>query len=232
LDRPEVRNALDLSAAEALLSALAAVADDDDTAVVILTGTGGAFCAGADLPALVHAVASTPALEVMRRAGQTVRALHRLPQLTIAAVDGPAVGAGWGLAMACDIRIAGARACFKAPFVQMGLGPDYGLSSTLPGAVGHERALELLMTGRTVDPQQALQLGLLAEVADDAFSCAVQLAARITTAPKQAIRSAKASVAAAGDADFDDVVDNLEATAQAALLAHPDFADRIRRWMG
>ena len=231
IDRPDSLNALDLAVVDGLSAALTNLADSDDVSVVVLTGAGESFSAGADLSVLSEALASEPPLDLMRRCGIPLRALAHLPQLTIAAVNGPAIGGGWGLAMACDLRIAGPRARFGATFARLGLGPDYGLSATLPRAIGRQRALELLMTGRFISAEQAARIGLVAEVADDVLSRALELATDIVTVPARAIRSIKATLREAENAGMDEVVDRIEAGAQAALFEHTDFGADAAAWI-
>jgi enoyl-CoA hydratase/carnithine racemase len=231
LDRPDSLNALDGDLIDGMAARFTELAHDETASVVVVTGAGRSFSSGADLSLLADGVGSEPPLEMMRYAGRALRALAKLPQLTIAAVHGPAVGAGWGVAMACDIRIAGPQARFGATFVRMGLGPDYGLSATLPQAVGRQRALELLMTGRFVEAEEAARIGLVTEVARCAQTRALELAADVATIPARAIRSVKTTVQKAEGSDIDDVVDRIEAHAQAALFEHPDFLADAAGWM-
>lgn len=231
LDRPDSLNALDGTLIDGMVERFTELANDDTVTVVVVTGAGRSFSSGADLSLLADAVAAQPPLQIMRYVGRPLRALAKLPQLTIAAINGPAVGAGWGVAMACDIRIAGPQARFGATFVRMGLGPDFGLSATLPQAVGRQRALELLTTGRFVDAAEAAQIGLVTEVADCAQTRAVQLATDVASVPQRAIRSVKATLRAAQGSGIDDVVDHIEAHAQAALLEHRDFLSDAAAWM-
>jgi enoyl-CoA hydratase/carnithine racemase len=237
LNRPGSLNAIDVALIDGMMTAFTELAGDDGVTVVILTGAGRGFCSGADLAALSAEIGADGAglrsmsvVEWMRGVAQPVLALNRLPQLTIAAVDGPAVGAGWGLAMGCDIRIAGPSASFCATFVRMGLGPDYGLSRTLSDAVGRARALELLATGRTVDSTEAQQLGLVLTVADNPLDAATELAATIATVPGRTIRALKSALGRSSNADIATVVNEIEATAQAELFTHPDFLAGAADW--
>lgn len=230
LDRPASMNALDGALIEALPVTFAEIADDEQVKVVIVTGAGRGFCSGADLSALTDGLRSGPAVEFMRLVGRPLVALAHLPQVTIAAVNGPAIGAGWGLAMACDIRISSTTARFGATFVRMALGPDYGLSHTLPAAVGRERALELLMTGRIIDASEADRIGLTSVVAEDALHEALDRARDIATAPCRTLRSIKATLQRSAGAGIDDVIDEIEAEAQAALFEHPDFLTDAAAW--
>jgi enoyl-CoA hydratase/carnithine racemase len=231
LDRPDTLNALNGALMDGMVARFGELADDDTVAVVVVTGAGRGFSSGADLSQLADGVSSVPPLEIMHWVGRPLRALANLPQLTIAAVNGPAVGAGWGLAMVCDIRIASPQARFGATFVRRGLGPDYGLSATLPLAVGRQRAVELLMTGRFVDATEAAHIGLVTEIAECAQARAVELATDVACVPQRAIRSVKATLGAAQGSSIDDVIDRIETHAQAALFEHPDFLTDAAAWM-
>ncbi|NOP95832.1 enoyl-CoA hydratase-related protein [Mycolicibacterium fortuitum] len=230
LRRTDKLNAIDLDMTDAIEATCESLADEHEVSVVILTGAGRGFSSGADLSSLAaHAAAGARAM--MRTAGRSVRALARLPQLTICAVNGPAVGAGFGLVLACDLRIASPTARFGATFANMGLGPDFGLSRTLPGTVGRHRALELLLSTRLIDATEALRLGLVNEIADDAVERSRELAEQFVRVPLRTIRSIKATLAAAENADFDRVVDQIEAEAQTRLLEHPDFLSDASAWI-
>lgn len=231
LNRPETLNALDSGLMEELDVSLQAVAEQDDVHVVILTGAGRGFCSGADLGILSVLAEADSTFELMKHVSRPVQRLHHLPQLTIAAVNGPAAGAGWGLAMSCDIRIAAASARFGATFARMGLGPDYGLSKTLAEAVGRDRALELLMTGRIIDAHEACAIGAVSTVVEDAVAHAVRLATEVASAPGRTIRSVKRTLRSAADVDFDTAVEVIEARAQAELFNHPGFAEVAAVWV-
>lgn len=231
LNRPEVLNALDEELMADLDAALSRLAADDDVHVVILTGAGRGFCSGADMKILSVLAESDSTFAMMKEVSRPVLTLHRLPQLTIAAVNGPAAGAGWGLALACDIRIAATSARFGATFAQMGLGPDYGLSKTLPAAAGRDRALELLLTARIIDAREAAEIGAVSAVVDDALAEALRLAAEVVAAPARTIRSVKRTLRLAATADFDRAVEEIEAQAQAELFNHPDFMDVAAAWI-
>ena len=231
LNRPELLNALDEELMAELDAALNRLAADDDIHVVILTGAGRGFCSGADMSILSVLAESDSTVTMMRDVSKPVTTLHRLPQLTIAAVNGPAAGAGWGLALACDIRIASVRARFGATFARMGLGPDYGLSKTLPAAVGRDRALELLMTARIIDAHEAEKIGAVSAVVDDARADALRLAADVVSAPGRTIRSVKRTLRLAETADFVGAVDMVEAQDQAELFNHPEFMEVASAWI-
>ncbi|HEY0451257.1 amino acid adenylation domain-containing protein [Actinophytocola sp.] len=193
LDRAESLNGIDGAMADELVEVFAGLAADEVVSVVVVTGAGQGFSVGAGLPAGRE---SSP-VELTRRVNLAVVALNRLPQLTIAAVNGPAMGAGWGLAMACDIRVAGPTVRFGAPLARVGAGPDSGLSHTLPRTIGYARAVELLATGRIVHEDEAVRLGLVSSVVGNPVEEAIGLASTIAAAPVQSVRSVKSTVQAA-----------------------------------
>lgn len=188
LDRPARLNALDDETVQEIARLLDVVDADDDCRVLILTGSGRGFCAGFDLTLAADAPDSARLGETrawMRRqerfAGLVTR-LRALRQPVIAAVNGPAHGAGLGLALAAEIRIAAHSARFSAAFIKVGMSScDIGVSWLLPRAIGTSRAFELMLTGRTVDAQEAERIGLVSEqVADDRLAeRAIELAASI-----------------------------------------------------
>lgn len=231
LDRPERLNAID----EALFEALPAVFDElggeADVRAVVLTGAGRGFCSGLDLQADPPPSELAAARTWMQGTHRGPRGLYELAQPAIAAVNGAAAGGGLGLALACDIRIAAPAASFSAPFVRMGLTPDFGVSGLLPRAIGTEAALELLLTGRKVDADEALRLGLISRVADDALEASVAVAERIASMPGDAPRRIKALVRASGAADHATVLSDLEPAAQAVGLSDPGFAERAGTWL-
>ncbi|HJU80448.1 MAG TPA: enoyl-CoA hydratase-related protein [Acidimicrobiia bacterium] len=133
--------------------------------VLVVTGAGGAFCSGADLdPAARSETGVLANRRRMQRVGEAAMALHRLTKPTVALVDGIAAGAGMNLALGCDLVVATTRARFSEIFVQRGLTVDFGGSWLLPRIVGLQRAKELSLTGRIIDAEEALGIGLVLEV--------------------------------------------------------------------
>ena len=195
LNRPDSRNALSLEIREGLANAVLQMRDDDKVHTVILTGTGGAFCAGGDISLMLESKAD--GVEFRDR----MRALHRwffelvnMEKPVIAAVDGAAFGAGLSLALAADFVIATRRSKFCAVFGRIGLIPDLGAMQMLPRIVGQQRAKELVFTARTVAAEEAKQLGMVYEIVEDAATLkqsAEQLAARFGEASTTAIGMAK-----------------------------------------
>lgn len=215
------------------LDALRSLAEDQDTRVVVLTGAGRGFCTGMDLSALDEMAPIEVGAQTawMRNLMGASLALSQLPQPVIAAVNGPATGGGFGYAMACDIRIASRTALFAATFVRMAMGPDAGLSHSLPRAIGHARALELILTGDQVSAEEALALGLVSQVVDDALAAALDLAERLASAPAHTSRSIKQTLRRSAAADFETAVMDIEAPAQAELICHPDWLANATAWV-
>ena len=186
LTRPDRLNALNGNAVAELHEALTATAKDPECRVVILTGSGRAFCAGGDLKDEASTWRpETPVStlwESQTSFSNLTLGIRRMPQPVIAAVNGPAMGAGFVLAACCDLRLASTSACFAASFANIGLsGCDMGLSWLLPGLVGVGRAHEIMLTGRTVSADEALSVGLVlntypdSELMDQAMKLAKQL---------------------------------------------------------
>jgi 2-(1,2-epoxy-1,2-dihydrophenyl)acetyl-CoA isomerase len=185
LDRAEKLNAVNGALADSFASAVADAAAEDDVRVLVITGAGRAFCAGLDLsesPALPDATRAER-LDPYAWVGTWVRRLLACEKPVIAAVNGPAAGAGFGLALACDLRLVADSARLTAGYVRRGLSPDAGVSWLLPRHVGLARASEILLTGRDVDAGEAVRIGLAtasapdAELAERVRALASQLAA-------------------------------------------------------
>jgi 2-(1,2-epoxy-1,2-dihydrophenyl)acetyl-CoA isomerase len=170
LDRPDKLNAVNGPLADALASAVAHAAVEDAVRVVVITGAGRAFCAGLDLsePPALPTATRAERLDPYAWVGAWVRTVLGCEKPVIAAVNGPAAGAGFGLALACDVRLVAASARLTAGYVRRGLSPDAGVSWLLPRHVGLSRASEILLTGRDVDAAEAERIGLAAEVVADA----------------------------------------------------------------
>jgi enoyl-CoA hydratase/carnithine racemase len=173
LNRPEKLNALNYGLVEELHHTLEAIDSNDACRVVVLTGAGRGFCSGLDLtdPSPDEA---TRGLEFPRsglrwqeRIANLTTRLIRLRQPVIAAVNGPAYGGGFALALACDVRIASASARFCTQFIKLGIGGcDIGVSYTLPRIVGAGQAFDLILTARTVEADEALRMGLVSRLSD------------------------------------------------------------------
>ncbi|MEV6162536.1 enoyl-CoA hydratase/isomerase family protein [Streptomyces sp. NPDC052052] len=195
LSQPGVRNAMTESMTRDWNRALDVVAADRETRVLVVTGEGSSFCSGADLSWLDQGSADDVTIDRLReRMLPFYRSWLRprsLPFPVIAAVNGPAVGAGVCLALACDIRFAGPGARFSTPFVFRGTHGGMGATWLLPEAIGVTRARDMLYTGREVPAGLALDWGLVTEVADDVLAHSLQVAERIAQAAPIAVRLTK-----------------------------------------
>jgi enoyl-CoA hydratase len=196
LTRPHVLNALDRSVATALEAAQRELARADGVAVLIVSGQGRAFCAGNDI-AEMPSLGAADAWGLSERWQAIMDGFARLPQVTIAAVRGVALGGGLMLAIAQDLRVAEASARLGLPEVSLGFNPSYGIARLLDVAGGgHGR--DLLLTARTVDAAEALGMGLVNRVvADGALeSAAAELAESVARHPRGGLAASKAAVAA------------------------------------
>src|SRR3989440_3887445 len=185
LNRPDELNAMTSALCEALHEQLRTVASNRDCRAVILTGAGRGFCAGLDLRGYGAAPGNDGSDEARDRLANQqhmstlVLALRALPQPVIAAVNGPAAGFGMALALASDIRYASAEAVFRVAFINVGVSNcDMGTSWLLPRLIGASRAHELMLTGRRVGAQEALAIGLAADVVQEGLLQRAQRAAR------------------------------------------------------
>ncbi|AZL74260.1 enoyl-CoA hydratase/isomerase family protein [Pseudomonas oryziphila] len=187
LNRPDQRNALDIPTLKHLHATLEACNSDPAVRVVVLTGTGRSFCAGADLAEWAEAEARG-ALETYgwtETAHALMQCLHSLDKPTIAAINGTAVGAGMDLSLCCDLRLAAQSARFKAGYTSMAYSPDAGASWHLPRLIGTEQAKRLLFLDELWGAERALAAGLVGEVVADEqlATAAAELAARLAQGP-------------------------------------------------
>lgn len=227
LNRPESRNAIATPQdCDDLASALQRAADDRDINVVILTGAGKTFCAGGDLKSIRERTGIGPQsppdatrLNYRRGVHAVIRALADVEVATIAAINGHAMGLGLDIATLCDIRIAGESTKVASNFVKVGIIPGDGGAWILTNAIGATRAAELVLTGDTIDAQEALRIGLVTRVvADDQLIAeARRMAERIAVNPPRSIRLAKRLLREAQHSRLHDV---LELSAAFQALAH------------
>ena len=192
IDRPERRNAVDAPAAAALTYAFREFDRDPGASVAVLTGAGGAFCAGADLKALA---AGQPLRVAADGDGPMGATRLRLSKPVLAAIEGPAVGGGLELALWCDLRVAAEGATFGVLNRRLGV-PLVDLGTVrLPRIVGHGRAMDLLLTGRAVGAAEALTMGLVNRVVPDgqALTATVGLAHELAALPQAGLRNDRLS---------------------------------------
>jgi enoyl-CoA hydratase/carnithine racemase len=226
LERPQTRNALSRAMADALDSALARLAAADEVRAVVVAGRGRSFCAGADItemPALSPAEAEALASRWQR----IMDGFAALPQVTIAAVQGHALGGGLMLAIAQDLRVAEASARFGLPEVTLGFNPGYGIARLLDVA-GGAHARDLMLTGRTVDGAEASRMGLVTRVVPDgALEAAADALARdVARSPRGGLAASKAITA-----DLRAGRPGTEPRAYGALRAAPDAQARIAAFL-
>lgn len=235
LNRPQARNAISADMKAALAELVPAMAANDAVQAVVLTGAGGAFCAGGDLRGMAEA------RPTMTHEGWRQRMLDVQPWLTqliqlgkplIAAVDGPAFGAGFGLALAADIVLASERARFCLSFMRVGLGPDFGLVYTLPRVVGVQRAKELMLSAREVEAAEAQRLGIVMEVlpVERLLPRAEALARSFTGASPLAVQFIKQDVAQSLASDLPTML-ALEAEHQACCFGSRYQAEAVQRFL-
>ncbi len=225
LNRPERLNAIRQRTVHDLLPLVERAARADEAKVLVITGTGRAFCSGADLigggtPEEAAAMTEAAGFRRMREGpighwGALFSALNHFPKPIIAAVNGVAAGAGLSLALAADIRIASTEARFISVFVRRGLTPDTGATFHLPRLIGDSRALEMMYTGDAVDAETAERWGLVSRVVPPAelMRSALELAGRIAAGPSMTIELTKRIVRDQTHGDFDRQMQN-EAWAQ------------------
>jgi len=201
LDRPERRNALTLDG----LADLERAVEGASQPVVYLTGAGGAFSAGADFDVVERAAAEGPeAIEAFVDRGQrTMRAIESAETAVVAGVDGPARGGGVELALACDLRVATPAATFAETGVSLGLFGAWGGTARLPEVVGTGDALDLSLSGRTVDAEKALRMGLVQRVTTDPRSVAREVAGNDPAALRALKRLVRRGAAAEGRAEHE-----------------------------
>ena len=201
LNRPEVFNAFSPRMRDGLINAIEDADKDDSIKVLVITGAGKAFCSGGDVKASL-ATADTrrgPVLAcdgrkgVLGPMGLPIQRLCDIDKPVIAAVNGVAAGAGLGLALACDIRIASERARFISVFARRGMVPDWGISYFLPRIIGMSKALELMWTGDEVNGKEAERLGIVSQVVphSDLMKVTRELADRLAKGPSVAIEWTK-----------------------------------------
>jgi 2-(1,2-epoxy-1,2-dihydrophenyl)acetyl-CoA isomerase len=227
INRPEVRNALDDEVMPALREAILAC-EDDGTRCIVLTGAGGAFSSGADIKkAVLNGFTPDSTYTMLTEVyAPTLKAIRNASWPVIAAVDGFAAGIGCDMALACDIRLVSARAKFAELFIRVGLIPDGGGTYLLPRLIGTGRAMEMMFTGRDVEAQEAVQIGLANHVfpVETFMEQVLEFATRISRQSPGALKRGKAAMLAALDSSYDESLAR-EAANQREILMSQDGAE-------
>jgi 2-(1,2-epoxy-1,2-dihydrophenyl)acetyl-CoA isomerase len=211
-NRPERMNALSTPIMDGLLHGLPRLAGDPAVRVIVLTGAGRAFCAGGDVKSMAEGGERRSVAEAtahLRSRMEVSRILHELPKPTIAMINGPAAGAGLAFALACDLRIAGASARLVTAFVKVGLSGDFGGSFFMTRLAGTAKARELYFTGRPVDAEEALSLGLVNRVVpdDQLADATMELARSLAQGPQVALSLMKRNMNFAESRGLADLLD-------------------------
>ncbi|MEI7430483.1 MAG: enoyl-CoA hydratase-related protein [Betaproteobacteria bacterium] len=192
LNRPKERNALNQEMREELLDALNQISADPEIRAVLLCGAGDTFCAGGDLANLANSPPGA-GFKRLETGHQVIRLIREMKKVAVAALQGHVVGAGLGLALACDFVVAAENCKFSAGFLKLGLVPDWGVSHTLPRLVGLTKAKDILLRSRTLDANEALQIGLIHSMAQTGslFDQALKLALDFAQGPQAAMALCK-----------------------------------------
>jgi len=227
LNRPDKLNAIDIPLRLALADAIESADRDSGVRAIVLTGAGRAFCSGGDI-ASMERMDPQEALERAQLAQRVIRAIWSTDKPVVAAVEGAAFGAGTALAAACDRVVAAEDAKFATTFTKVGLAGDMGAYVSLPTRVGVARARQMLMLPRTIQAQEALDVGLVDALVETgtARAVAVEDATRLASGPAEALAVIKSLLAVAPGLSPFNVLDR-EAAAQAALFGSDDFVEGI-----
>ena len=231
LNRPERLNALSGEMTSGLKEALERLATDRDCGVIVIAGAGRGWCAGGDVKTMESRGRDQTfedRVEGLRRSHQLPLLIRTIPKVVIASINGPAAGAGFSLALACDLRIAGKSARFGTAFARIGYSGDYGGSWSLTRLVGTAKARELYFTADIIDAEQAGALGIVNRVvADDELQAeATALARRIADGPRIALGYMKRNLLAAETEPFQTVLE-LEAAHQARCAFTEDHKEAV-----
>ncbi len=229
LNRPERMNAMTNRMVMEVHDALTAIAQMSDVRVLVLTGAGRGFCPGADLK---HFAARESDATLRPEHFRTPVLLHRMPQVTIAAINGACAGAGFGWACACDLRFAARSANFTSAFLNVASAGDMAGPWTLPRLVGAAKARELYLLPEKFSADEALAIGLVSRVFDDpVFRAEVDaIANRLATAAPHALRTMKRNFIDAEQMDLDTYL-QVESERHLQVMAHPDAQEAFRAFV-
>lgn len=231
LNRPQARNAINWELRRSLSTTLRQAASDVDVRVIVLRGDQRAFCAGGDTKEMGGGRADD--LAKLAMAKQVVTTIADMPQPVVAVVRGHAAGAGFSLALACDLVLADGSALFSAPFLERGLVPDMGASSWLVRHAGLMRAKEILLTGRRVDSTEAYELGIVSRLctAEELDEVAERVATELASRSPTALGLTKRLLNQAPTRDLASALDD-EQTSQALAAGTDEARGRLRHAQG
>lgn len=236
LNRPDRLNAFEAVMREEMVAGAETLVRDPAVRAIVVTGAGRAFCSGADVKYMhdsVHSGHHADAMRLLEAGNELVRLLRGTPKPVLGSLNGPAVGGGAGIALACDLRMASDQASLGFVFHKLGLHPDLGSTHFLARQVGTARALELLWSGRLIPAAECLALGLVNKVvpAADLESATAEWAAWLAGLPAPAVGLSKAAVYAGESHDFLTMLD-LERANQLACFQSRDAAEGLAAFMG
>jgi 2-(1,2-epoxy-1,2-dihydrophenyl)acetyl-CoA isomerase len=235
LNRPEKLNALAGHMRRDLAQALETAGSDRTVRVVVVTGAGRAFCSGGDVRAMSELIEKRDAEEFSRLLGSARRFITSIRQMTkpvIASINGPAVGAGFNLALACDLRIASSNATFSQSFAKVGLHPDWGGSYFLPRLVTPNKACEMFFLGESISAEEAYRLGILNYVVapEELEPATARLAERLRDAPAISLGAAKQAVYMSQAAELEEML-RYETEAQMRCFESDDAHEGCRAFL-
>jgi 2-(1,2-epoxy-1,2-dihydrophenyl)acetyl-CoA isomerase len=232
LNRPDKLNAFVGHMRRDLAEALEHAGSDRGIKVVIITGAGRAFCSGGDIGFMAELMERRDSDEFSRILGagrRVITAIRSMTKPVLASINGPAAGAGFNLALACDLRIASSDATFTQSFVKVGLHPDWGGTYFLPRLVSANKACEMFFLGESIDAAEALRLNLVNQVVapEELQAATLQLAERLRAAPPIAVAAAKQAIYMSGSSDLDEML-RYETEAQLRCFESEDGHEGVR----
>lgn len=234
LNRPDRLNALSEDMVRLLIEALHRLGSEPAVGCIVLTGAGRGFCAGGDVKRMADAAEASmeERQESLRSKHESVRLLRTIGTVVIAALNGPVAGAGMGIALACDLRIAARTAKFRTAFAAVGFSGDFGGSWSLTRLVGTAKAREMYYLNTPVDAEEALRLGLVGRVVDDAdlMAEAMAMARQIAAGPRIAFAYMKRNLHAAETEPMQTVLD-MEAIGQGRTYTTDDHKEAARAFV-
>lgn len=235
LNRPDKLNALNWPTIEELMRHLDDVEVRDEVRAVVLTGSGRAFCAGADIPSIAAAVeggVASALREVVGRGHALTRRIENFPKPIIVAVNGMALGGGCEITEAAPLAVASDRAIFGKPEITLGFPPPFGGSQRLPRHVGRKKGIEMILSGEAIEASEALRWGLVNAVVphEDLMTEALELARRVTKYPPTAVAACLSAVTRGINVPIDEGL-GIEALAFASTVESDGVRDGLRRFL-